>query len=258
MRPVPGLIMTENRSMDSPSARSLRLLALLHTGRQWTVADLSRRLKVAPRTVRRDVARLRTLGYDVQSHPGPGGSYALASSIKIPPLLLNADEVCALVTGLLILEACLEDDNATTVRTKLERLLPPSLRQRAVATAAATQILTATQTVHWPALGMIADTVAIGQLLGFAYTDQHGHASNRIVQPYRQVLRNGIWYLIAYDTQRDDWRLFRVDRIQEPAPRTPAARYEAHPFPDESIQHWLLTDFGRAHNTATTALGQNS
>jgi len=210
------------------------------------VADLVSRLGVAPRTVRRDVARLRTLGYDVQSHPGPGGAYALAPSIKIPPLLLDADEVCTLVTGLLILEAGLADDTATTVRAKLEQLLPPSLRQRAIATAAATQVLTATHTVHWPALGMIADTIAAGQHLGFTYTDQHDHASNRIVQPYRQVLRHGIWYLIAYDTHRDDWRLFRVDRIHEPAPRTPAPGYEAHPFPDESIQHWLLTDFGRA------------
>lgn len=231
--------------MDSPLARSLRLLALLQTGRRWTVADLGRRLEVAPRTVRRDVARLRTLGYDVQSHPGPGGAYTLAPSIKIPPLLLDADEVCTLVTGLLILEAGLADDSATTARAKLERLLPSGLRQRAVATAAAAQVLTATHTVHGPTLGMIADTIAAGRHLGFAYTDQHGHASNRIVQPYRQVLRHGIWYLIAYDTQREDWRLFRIDRIHEPAPRTPAPGYEARAFPEESIQHWLLTDFGR-------------
>ncbi|MCV7532697.1 WYL domain-containing protein [Micrococcus luteus] len=232
--------------MDSPSARSLRLLALLQTGRRWTVADLSRRLEVAPRTVRRDVARLRMLGYDIQSHPGPGGAYILAPSIKIPPLLLDADEVCALVTGLLILEAGFADDSATTVRAKLERLLPPSLRQRAVAAAAATQVLTATHAFDWPTLGMIADTIAVGQHLGFAYTDQHGHASNRIVQPYRQVLRHGIWYLVAYDTQREDWRLFRSDRVHEPEPRTPAPGYEAHPFPDESIHRWLITDFGRA------------
>lgn len=232
--------------MDSPSARSLRLLALLQTGRRWTVADLGRRLEVAPRTVRRDVARLRSLGYQVRSTPGPGGAYALAPSVKVPPLLLDADEVCTLVTGLLVLEAGLEEVTATTVRAKLEQLLPPSLRQRAVATAAATQVLTTVQSADWPALGMIADTIAVGQHLGFAYTDQHGRVSERVVQPYRQVLRNGIWYLIAYDTRRADWRLFRVDRVHEPAPRAPAPGYEARPFPDESIQRWLQTDFGRA------------
>lgn len=158
MGPVPGRILIQNRCMDSASSRSLRLLALLHTGRRWTVAQLASRLGVASRTVRRDVARLRTLGYDVQSHPGPGGAYALAPSIKIPPLLLDADEVCTLVTGLLLLEAGHADDSATIVRTKLEQLLPPSLRQRAVATAAATQVLTTTHTVHWPALGRILDT----------------------------------------------------------------------------------------------------
>lgn len=233
--------------MQSPSSRSLRLLALLQTGRRWSVTDLANRLDVAPRTVRRDIARLRTLGYDVRSHPGPGGAYTLVPSIKIPPLLLDADEVCTLVTGLLILEAGLADDNATTVRTKLEQLLPPSLRQRAVATVAATQVLTAADTVHVPTLGMIADTISAGQHLDFAYTDQHGESSSRIVQPYRQVLRSGIWYLIAYDTQRDDWRVFRVDRIRKPVPRTPAPGYETRRFPDDSIQHWLQTDFGRGN-----------
>lgn len=167
----------------SHTGTALRLLALLHTGRRWTVAELTSRLGVAPRTVRRDVARLRTLGYDVQSHPGPGGAYALAPSIKIPPLLMDADEVCALVTGLLLLEAGHADDSATIVRTKLEQLLPPSLRQRAIATAAATQVLTATHSVHWPALGMIADTIAAGQHLGFAYTDQLGRVNNRSSSP---------------------------------------------------------------------------
>lgn len=241
--------------MDNPSSRSLRLLALLHTGRRWTVAELASRLGVASRTVRRDVARLRTLGYDVQSHPGAGGAYALAPSIKIPPLLLDADEVCTLVTGLLLLEAGHADDSATIVRTKLEQLLPPSLRQRAVATAAATQILTATHSVHRPALGRIADTIAAGEHLGFAYTDQHGRVSNRVVQPYRQVLRNGVWYLIAHDAQRDDWRVFRIDRIHEPEPCSPAPGHQAHHFPHESIQHWLHSDFGRAAHHANRRPG---
>lgn len=231
--------------MDSPSSRSLRLLALLQTGRRWSGDELGNHLGVAPRTLRRDVARLRELGYDVRSAPGPGGTYRLVPSIKIPPLLLDADEICTLVTGLLVLEAGVDDATATTVRTKLEQLLPPSLRQRAIATAAATQVLTATVPVDWPILGTLADTIANGQRLCFSYTDQHGRVSHRDVHPYRQILRNGIWYLIGYDTQREDWRLFRIDRIHEPLPSQPLPGYGPNPFPDDSIEHWLATDMGR-------------
>lgn len=232
--------------MESPSSRSLRLLSLLHTRRAWSAEELADHLDIALRTLRRDIARLRALGYDVRSAPGPGGGYRLTPSIKIPPLLLDADEVCSLVTGLLILEAGAPDATTTAVRAKLEQLLPSTLRRRASATAMATQVLTpAARPADWPLLGALAEAVADGHQLRFTYTDQHGRVSGRQVQPHRHVLRNGNWYLIAYDTKREDWRLFRLDRIQDAAPQVAPVGYEPRDLPNGSIEEWLITDFGR-------------
>lgn len=231
--------------MESPSSRALQLLSLLQTGRAWTAADLAQRLGIADRTVRRDVARLRSLGYDIRSAPGPGATYRLVPSVKIPPLLLDADEVCSLVTGLLLLEAGGVNE-AATVRTKLEQLLPPKLRQQAAATALATQVITpVAEPVDWRLLGVLAEAVAQGQDLRFTYTDQHGKVSERHVRPYRHALRQGAWYLIAYDILRTDWRLFRLDGIQRATPEPAAAGIDVPDFPSPSIEDWLTTDFGR-------------
>ena len=235
--------------MESPSSRSLRLLSQLQPGRAWSAEDLAGQLGLTLRTLRRDIARLRALGYDVRSAPGPGGGYRLVPSIKIPPLLLDTDEVCSLVTGLLVLEAGAPDATATAIRAKLEQLLPPTLRRRASATAMATQVLTpVARPADWPLLGALAEAVADGHQLRFTYTDQHGRVSERQVQPHRHVLRNGIWYLIAYDTQQEDWRLFRLDRIRGVAPRMAPVGYEPPDFPNGSIEEWLVTDFGRQQN----------
>jgi len=232
--------------MESPSSRALRLLSLLQTDRAWTASELAQRLDIADRTVRRDIARLRSLGYDIRSTPGPGGAYRLVPSIKIPPLLLDADEVCSLVTGLLVLEAGGPDTAISAVRGKLEQLLPPSLRRRATATALATQVITpAAGPADWQLLGMLAEAVAQDQHLRFTYTDQHGQITKRRVRPHRHILRNGTWYLIAYDTRRNDWRLFRVDRIQNAAPQRAPRGLNVPDFPHQSIEDWLTTDFGR-------------
>jgi len=232
--------------MESPSSRALLLLSLLQTGRAWTAANLAQRLDIADRTVRRDIARLRSLGYDIQSAPGPGGTYHLVPSVKIPPLLLDADEICTLVTGLLVLEAGSADESAMAVRAKLEQLLPPRLRQRAAATALATHVITpATDQADWKLLGVLAETVAQGQQLRFTYADQHGHMSERQVRPYRHVLRKGTWYLIAYDKQRTDWRLFRLDRIHDATSQAAPLDVDVPDFPAASIRDWLTTDFGR-------------
>lgn len=232
--------------MESPSARALLLLSLLQTGRAWTAAELAQHLDIADRTVRRDVARLRSLGYDIRSEPGPGGTYRLVPGIKIPPLLLGADEVCTLVTGLLVLEAGGADASAASVRAKLEQLLPSSLRRRAVATALATHVITPTAgPADWRLLGVLSEVVAHGQHLHFIYTDQHERISERQVRPYRHVLREGAWYLIAYDTQSAAWRLFRLDRIQAAAAQPAPFGVEIPDFPSPSIQEWLTTDFGR-------------
>ncbi|MET3903190.1 WYL domain-containing protein [Paenarthrobacter sp. 4246] len=230
--------------MDSPSTRSLELLALLQSGRTWAAHDLAARLRVSTRTVRRDALRLRGMGYDVSSRPGPGALYALRPSMKIPPLLLSADEVSTIITSLLILEAWQpEDATAATARTKLEQVLPGGLQRRAAAVALSTQVLReAPASVDWELVGTIADSVATGARLGFDYTDQHGRRSPRTVEPYRHLLRQQHWYLVAYDVDRDDWRLFRLDRME--ASTVSPGPHVRRTFPWNSIEDWLTSDFG--------------
>lgn len=231
--------------MESPSTRTLHLLSLLQTGGAWNVPELAERLQVSPRTVRRDAQRLRDLGYDLQSRPGPGAGYRLRPGTKIPPLLLDADEVATIITSLLVLETWTPGDPAASVaRAKLEQTLPPALRRRAAATALSTQILQSEAApVDWPLVGALADAVAQGSRVTFKYTDQHGTESRRTVEPYRHFLRKQWWALVAFDIDRDDWRLFRLDRMRSAVivPGTFAGRE----FPFASIEGWLTSDFGR-------------
>jgi predicted DNA-binding transcriptional regulator YafY len=247
MRPDPGRILVDHGLMESPSTRSLQLLALLQSGREWTVRELAIQLRVSERTARRDAMRLRDLGYDVRSRPGPGGAYQLRPSMKIPPLLLSPDEVSTIITSLLVLEAWTPDDTSVAAaRAKLEQVLPPSLRQRAAATALSTQILIKTPApVDWELIGTLADAVATGAHLHFTYTDQNGRESRRTVEPYRHILRRQHWYLIGYDLDRDDWRLFRLDRVE--APTTIPGPHRLHEFPFNSIEHWLASNFGASN-----------
>lgn len=232
--------------MRNCSSRSLELLTLLQAGRKWSAEELSSRLEVAERTVRRDIARLRSLGYDIRSAPGPGGAYRLVPSVRIPPLLLTAEEVSALVAGLLILETGAQDAAVVSARSKLEQLLPSTLRRRAVTTAFATEVVApSSDTVDWTLLGDVADAVENGNHLRFSYTDRHGRVSTRRVEPFRQVLRGGVWYLVCYDRDRSNWRLFRFDRIHDAASCGVPFGYTSPEFPSTSIQEWLATDFGR-------------
>jgi predicted DNA-binding transcriptional regulator YafY len=244
MRPDPGRILVDHGLMESPSTRSLQLLALLQSGREWTVRELAIQLRVSERTARRDAMRLRDLGYDVRSRPGPGGAYQLRPSMKIPPLLLSPDEVSTIITSLLVLESWAPDDTSVAAaRAKLEQVLPPSLRQRAAATALSTQILIKTPApVDWELIGTLADAVATGARLRFVYTDQDCRESRRTVEPYRHILRQQHWYLIGYDLDRDGWRLFRLDRVQTPI--AISGPHQLHEFPFKSIEHWLTSNFG--------------
>ncbi|WP_435603624.1 helix-turn-helix transcriptional regulator [Streptomyces sp. bgisy130] len=224
----------------------MTLLTLLKSGGEWTAADLAERLGTSIRTVRRDAQRLRRLGYTVEARPGPGSAYRLSPGAKGPPLLFTADEVTALVAGLHLIRAWLpEDPVALSALLKLDQVLPRPLRRRAAATDLATEVLQQPGAVVAAAtVGVIADAGADGGRLRFRYVDHHGRPSTRLVEPYRHFLRAGHWYLVAFDADRDDWRTFRLDRIDDisPVPGT----YQPHAFPDTSIEHWLTTDFGRA------------
>ncbi len=196
--------------------------------------------------MRRDAQRLRRLGYAVEARPGPGSAYRLSPGVKVPPLLFTADEITALVAGLHLIRAWLHKEAvASSALLKLDQVLPRALRHRAAATDLATEVLQHPGAVVAAAtVGVIADALAQDGRLRFRYTDQHGRPSTRLVEPYRHFLRAGHWYLVAFDVDRDDWRTFRLDRITDIS--RVEGTYQPHEFPDESIEHWLTTDFGRA------------
>jgi len=196
--------------MNGPSSRMLELLSLLQTGRAWPAPDLADRLGTTPRTLRRDLDRLREFGYPVESTRGPGGSYRLVAGKAMPPLVFTDDEAIAAVAGLRM--AAQASESADGALRKLERVLPPRLRRKVAAMSAVTH----TVTRHAPDLATIdalATAAHARQDVRFTYRDRTGSATERHVEPYRQVLLDRRWYLLAWDLDRMDWRTFRVDRI---------------------------------------------
>ncbi|MGW3648343.1 helix-turn-helix transcriptional regulator [Streptomyces sp. NPDC000878] len=222
--------------MLETSARLLRLLSLLQAHRDWSGADLADRLGVTPRTVRRDVDRLRELGYPVNASPGTGGGYQLGAGAELPPLLLDDDEAVAVAVGLRTAAGQgIEGIGETSVRAlaKLEQVLPDRLRRRVGALNAFTvPMLRGPQpsAVDPAVLIELAHLCRDTERLRFEYRGHEGAVSRRTVEPHRLVCTERRWYLVAWDVDRADWRTFRVDRITPKpphgprfAPRTPPA-----------------------------------
>jgi predicted DNA-binding transcriptional regulator YafY len=210
----------ENEVMADVLHRVLALLAALQTGRAFTGDELASRLDVSPRTLRRDVDRLRGYGYPVETQPGPGGYYRLSAGTAMPPLLLEDDEAIATLLGLATLASTGSagegsiDEAATRAYGKLDQYLPKRLRPRAVALRASLE------TGHSPApgtspetLGALADAIHHEHVVTFDYTDSTGTATARRVEPHRQIHQRLRWYLFGWDIHRHDWRVFRTDRI---------------------------------------------
>jgi predicted DNA-binding transcriptional regulator YafY len=221
-------------SVLETSTRLLSLLSLLQQRRHWTGAELSQRMEVGPRTVRRDVDRLRRLGYLVDAAPGVAGGYQLRAGASLPPLLLDEGEAVAIAVGL---RTAVSDGVAgieeTSVRalSKLETLLPDRVRRRVQALGAATVPYPASGPVVAPELLMVIATACRDhERLHFGYHAHDGHVSRRQVEPHGLVHTGRRWYLVAWDCGRDAWRTFRADRIQgipmpgeRVAPRQPPA-----------------------------------
>ncbi|MEU2157962.1 YafY family protein [Streptomyces sp. NPDC019396] len=212
--------------MLETSARLLRLLSLLQAHREWSGSELARRLGVTPRTVRRDVDRLRELGYPVNASPGTGGGYQLGAGAQMPPLLLDDDEAVAVAVGLRTAAGQgVEGIGESSVRAlaKLEQVLPNRLRRRISALNAFTvPMLRAPRNQIDPAvLSELAGVCRDGERLRFAYEDHGGRSTRRTVEPYRLVCSERRWYLVAWDVERADWRTFRVDRITPRPPHGP-------------------------------------
>ncbi|MDF5753253.1 WYL domain-containing protein [Spongiactinospora sp. TRM90649] len=217
--------------MLETSARLLKLLSLLQTHRDWSGTELAHRLGVTTRTVRRDVERLRELGYPVLATQGTAG-YQLGAGAALPPLLLDDDEAVAVAVGLRTAAGgSVAGIEETSVRalTKLEQVLPARLRHRVSTLHAATvRVAAAGPKVSPDTLMAIADACRRRVGLRFDYTSPHGGDTVRSVEPHGLVSFGRHWYLVAWDTGRVDWRAFRVDRmaLRSPAgarfsPRTP-------------------------------------
>ncbi|MGH8911630.1 MAG: helix-turn-helix transcriptional regulator, partial [Acidimicrobiia bacterium] len=200
------------------SARLLKLLSLLQARPTWTGPELASRLEVTDRTLRRDVARLRSLGYPVEAVSGPHGGYELVPGGAIPPLLLDDDEAVAVAVGLRAAAAggmIGFEDAALAALAKIEAVLPNRLRTQVGSLHSATVVEAGRQAtpVDPTALVKVARACQRPERLRFTYKAADGAITQRNVEPYHIVHLTRRWYLVAFDRDRDDWRSFRVDRM---------------------------------------------
>jgi predicted DNA-binding transcriptional regulator YafY len=228
--------------MANTSARMLRLLSLLQTHRYWPGAELADRLEVSSRTLRRDVDRLRELGYPVDATRGAAGGYQLQAGAAVPPLLLDDDEAVAIAVGLRTAAAgAVAGFEETSVRAlaKVIQLLPPRLRRRIDALRAVTApgVFGGGPTLDAAVLTTIAMACRGEERLRFAYSPRDGADSRRYVEPHRLVSLGRRWYLVAWDLDRGDWRSFRVDRLTEPS--LTGARFRPREIPGGDPVAWL-------------------
>ena len=240
--------------MTTTTSRLLNLLSLLQTRRDWPGSVLAERLSISHRTVRRDVDRLRAMGYSIQATMGPDGGYRLDAGNELPPLLFDDDQVVALtlalqaasVTGAGIEEAALQA--LTTVR----QVMPSRLRHRLNAlefTAIPSRPGDAPPDSVSPDVLIALSTAARAhEVLRFDYVDTRpsGHDAAdplppRRVEPHNLVTSQGRWYLVAWDLDRDDWRIFRADRI---TPRTPTGpRFRPREIPGGDVAEYVAARF---------------
>ncbi|MEV7020392.1 YafY family protein [Streptomyces sp. NPDC093991] len=227
--------------MLETSARLLRLLTLLQARHEWGGAELAERLSVSPRTVRRDIDKLRALGYPIQSIGGVGGGYQLAAGASLPPFLLDDEEAVAVAVGLRTAAAGTVTgiaETSTRALAKLDQVLPSRLRARVNAINSALVTLPMLgSTVDPGALTAIATAIRTHEQLRFDYRDGRGVSEGRDAEPYRLVHNERRWYLFAWDTARADWRTFRVDRMRLRIPNGP--RFRPRPLPGEGVAEYI-------------------
>ena len=223
--------------MAATSSRTLRLLSLLQSRRHWAGSDLAGRLGVSVRTLRRDVERLRELGYPVEAQRGVDGGYALAPGAALPPLVLDDDEAVALAVGLqAAASGAVAGMAETSVRAlaKVVQVMPARLRRRVDAVRAMTVPGAwgdpgSDGAVDPGVLTAAALACRDGERLEFGYTAAGGQRTHRAVEPYRLVSLGRRWYLVGYDLGRSDWRTFRLDRLDRP--RGTGVRFGPRRFP---------------------------
>lgn len=205
--------------MTDPTSRALELLGLLQSRPVWSGPELAERLGVTTRSVRRDMERLRDLGYPVQASPGVAGGYQLGSGSRMPPLLLNEDEATAVAVSLgLAAQASVEGlgENALRALTKLGPLLPARVRARVEDISAGVRHLGfGGDDVSAESLAVCSRAIRARVQVRFEYRARDGAESERRAEPHQLVVLGRRWYLMAFDLDRDDWRTFRLDRVRQ-------------------------------------------
>jgi len=217
--------------MLETSARLLHLLSLLQMRREWTGAALADRMTVTERTVRRDISKLRSLGYPISASPGIAGGYQLGSGAQLPPLLLDDDEALAVARGLTaVATGPVSGIGEASVRAlaKLEQVLPGRLRPKFSALRQSVSVLGGNAAnVDPQTLTAMSGAIAEQRVVSFRYTAAGNAPGRRLVEPYKLVSTGRRWYLAAWDLERQDWRTFRMDRCQS----IPAIRERFFPRP---------------------------
>ena len=225
------------------AARLLRLLALLQSPKEWPGSELAERLVVSARTVRRDVERLRGLGYPVEASMGAAGGYRLAAGTAMPPLLLDDDEAVAIAVGLRAGASHVVDgveEASVRALAKVAQVMPARLRPRVMALGGAmsTVLVGGAPSVAAEVLTVTANVIAGEQRMLFGYRAADRTETERRVEPYGLVSLGRKWYLVAFDTDRDDWRIFRADRVREP--RASGGRGQDRSLPAPSPAQFVL------------------
>lgn len=234
--------------MADTGNRTLRLLSLMQGRRQWAGGELADRLGVSLRTLRRDIGRLRELGYPVEAQPGVEGGYRLTPGAALPPLVLDDDEAVALTVGLqAAAQTAVAGMAEASVRalTKVVQVLPPRLRRRADALRAVTDAAVWAGpggTVDPRDLTVVAQACRDTERLTFAYTAADGTGSDRLVEPHRLVALGRRWYLVAHDLDRGEWRTFRLDRLTTPT--ATGARFAPRALPADDAAAFVRAALG--------------
>ncbi len=210
--------------MLKTSARLLRLLWLLQSRRYWSGAELGERVEVDTRTVRRDIDRLRELGYAVEASPGLGGGYQLKAGSSLPPVLLDDEEAVTVAVAVRAAASSIGkmEETAIGLLAKLDQLLPLRLRKRASALHSVT--ISLARPAAAPSIDVLTQIACACRdrlKLRINYRDRGGNVTSRVVEPIRLAHTGRLWYLVAWDSQREDWRTFRMDRVQRLASTGP-------------------------------------
>jgi predicted DNA-binding transcriptional regulator YafY len=234
---------------DTP-ARLLTLLSLLQTRRDWPGGTLADRLEVSTRTVRRDVDRLRELGYPVHAAKGPDGGYRLEAGADLPPLLFDDEQAIAVAVALQTATSSVTgiEEAALRALATVRQVMPARLRGRvdALQVTAVERCGRERPRVDTQHLTAIGSAVRAREVLRFDYTSPIADAGElrppRRVEPHHLVTWGGRWYLVAWDLERSDWRTFRVDRMTPKSPTGP--RFSLRELPGKDVADYITTQFG--------------